>query len=168
MPVSKKRVVVWTNISYTNAKASAESMISNDYVQTGLLTGKAWDTTCHWIEDYINTLPEESSLTNSIYYGNYNNSIFKYLNSSNEEVEKPESLSEKILAGSSEYTKTKNIYDLAGNVWEWTNEAYSSGSIRRGGSCDYYGDNYAFSYRYGSVPFDKHVSLGFRARLYIK
>ena len=41
IPVSKKDATVWTNINYTNAKASAENMISNEYVQTGLLTGKA-------------------------------------------------------------------------------------------------------------------------------
>ena len=50
IPVSKKGATVWTNINYTNAKASAEKMINNEYLQTGLLTGKAWDTTCHWIE----------------------------------------------------------------------------------------------------------------------
>lgn len=44
-------------------------MISNDYVQTGLLTGKSWDRTFHWVEDSV------TSLTDSISYGNYNNSV---------------------------------------------------------------------------------------------
>jgi len=62
IPVSKKDATVWTNINYTNSKASAESMISNEYVQTGLLTGKAWDTTCHWIEDSLKSINESASL----------------------------------------------------------------------------------------------------------
>ena len=32
IPVSKQGATVWTNIDYTNSKASAESMISNEYV----------------------------------------------------------------------------------------------------------------------------------------
>ena len=45
-------------------------------VQSGLLTGKAWDRTCHWIEDYkikVNNVEETISLTDSRKYGNYNN-----------------------------------------------------------------------------------------------
>ena len=167
-PVSKQGAKVWTNINYDNAKASAELMISNDYVQTGLLTGKAWDTTCHWIEDYIKTLNANSSLTNSTYYGNYYNSTFKYINSSNEEVEKLVSKSVKIPAGSTEYTKTKNIYDLAGNVWEWTAEASSPNRIYRGG--DYYdvGDGGPVSRRIIYGPSYTEDYIGFRSRLYIK
>ena len=45
-------------------------MISNEYVQTGLLTGKAWDTTCNWIKGELN------SLTDSRKYGNYYNSMY--------------------------------------------------------------------------------------------
>ena len=169
VPVSKQGATVWTNITYDNAKASAESMISNDYVQTGLLTGKAWDRTCHWIEDYIKTLNANSSLTKSQYYGNYDNSTFKYINSSNEEVEKLVNSSEKIPAGSTEYTKTKNIYDLAGNVWEWTAEAYNTNRIPRGGDYLVSGDVGPVSFRncYGS-PSRTYDDVGFRSRLYIK
>ena len=169
VPVSKQGATVWTNINYDNAKASAESMISNAYVQTGLLTGKAWDRTCHWIEDYITNLNADSSLTNSRYYGNYYNSTFKYINSSNEEVEKKVDTYVKIPAGSTEYTKTKNIYDLAGNVWEWTSEASVTNRITRGGNYDRNGGNRPVSYRSSySSPSSTLDILGFRPRLYIK
>ena len=62
VPVSKKGATVWTSIDYTNAKTNAESMISNEYVQTGLITGTAWDTTCHWIEDSLSSINESASL----------------------------------------------------------------------------------------------------------
>ena len=158
IPVSKKDATVWTNIDYTNSKASAESMISNEYVQTGLLTGKAWDTTCHWIEGSLKSINELASLKDSRYYGNYNNS----LSPANENS------GTKRTAGFNENWKVKNIYDLAGNVWEWTSEAFSSDFVERGSGCYSYGSDYPVSYRLGGIVSDTRGSLGFRPRLYIK
>ena len=158
IPVSKKDATVWTNISYTNSKASAESMISNEYVQTGLLTGKAWDTTCHWIEDSLSSINASASLTDSRYYGNYWNS----LSPANENS------GTKRTAGFNENWSVKNIYDLAGNVFEWTSEAESSDFIYRGGCYDSYGSSEPVLYRYDVVPSHTYDSVGFRLRLYIK
>ena len=159
-PVSKQGATVWTNINYANAKASAESMISNDYVQTGLLTEKAWDTTCHWIEDYITTLNANSSLKDSKYYGNYLNS---------QSPANVEGYGSKQVAGFSDKWSVKNIYDLAGNVLEWTAEAYSTGRVVRGGDCNVSGDVCPVSYRGGSFgPAYTGDFVGFRSRLYIK
>ena len=79
VPTCKSGRTVWTDIDYTNSKASAESMYTGDAssVQSGLLTGKAWDRTCHWISDYkitVNNVEETISLTDSSKYGNYYNS----------------------------------------------------------------------------------------------
>ena len=137
MPVSKKGAIVWTYIDYTNAKANAENMISNEYVQTGLLTGKAWDTTCHWIEDSLKSINASASLTDSRYYGNYKDSL----------APANENSGTKRTAGFSENWKVKNIYDLAGNVLEWTSEAGSSCIICRGGSYDFGGSDSSVSYR---------------------
>ena len=145
IPVSKKGATVWTNIDYTNSKASAESMISNKYVQTGLLTGKAWDTVCHWIKS-------DDELKDSRTYGNY------YENNSGT----------KRTAGFNENWKVKNIYDLAGNVWEWTSEASGSSFIYRGGSCVNYGGDFPVSYRSFSIGSGTVDNAGFRLRLYIK
>ena len=158
IPVSKQGVTVWTDISYTNSKASAESMISNEYVQTGLLTGKAWDTTCHWIEDSLSSINASASLKDSRYYGNYNNSL----------APANENSGTKRTAGFSENWKVKNIYDLAGNVWEWTSEAYSSYFISRGGSYLGDGSGYPVSYRNNNNASNTDGSFGFRPRLYIK
>ena len=152
IPVSKKDATVWTNISYTNSKASAESMISNEYVQTGLLTGKAWDTTCHWIEDSL------TSIKDSRYYGNYRNS----LSPANENS------GTKRTAGFNENWKVKNIYDLAGNVWEWTSEANSSYFIDRGGSYRSDGSDNPVSFRNNYSASSTYDNVGFRSRLYIK
>ena len=158
IPVSKKDATVWTNIDYTNSKASAESMISNEYVQTGLLTGKAWDTTCHWIEDSLKSINESASLKDSRYYGNYKNSL----------APANENSGTKRTAGFSENWKTKNIYDLAGNVWEWTSEASTSYFIHRCGSYSGDGSGDPVSCRYGNSASFAFDNIGFRSRLYIK
>ena len=152
IPVSKKGATVWSNINYTNAKANAESMINNEYVQTGLITGTAWDTVCHWIKS-------DDELKDSRTYGNYNNS---------ESPANVKGCGTKQVAGYSDKWMVKNIYDLAGNVWEWTSEAFSSFFINRGGSYSDDGSGLPVSYRNYNSAYVADVSVGFRSRLYIK
>ena len=165
-PTCQKDKTVWTNINYTNSKASAESMYTeaSSSVQSGLLTGKAWDRTCHWIEDYkikVNNVEETISLTDSSKYGNYYNSQAPANTGTYVKGQKQ-------LSGVNDNWKTKNIYDLAGNVWEWTYEARSSYRVYRGGLYDAYGDDGPVSYRCSGNPSSTHDSIGFRLRLYIK
>ena len=157
VPTCKSGRTVW---DYTNSKASAESMYTGDAssVQSGLLTGKAWDRTCHWIEDYITTINTNSTLRDSRYYGNYSNSQAPAANG----------IGTKQVSGNNENWKTKNIYDLAGNVWEWTYEAGSSNRVNRGGYYNSNGDYSPVSYRLNSNPSSTYASIGFRLRLYIK
>ena len=153
MPISKKDATVWTDINYMNSKASAESMINNKYVQTGLITGTAWDAVCHWIKS-------DDELKDSRTYGNYNNS---------ESPANVKGCGTKQVAGYSDKWMVKNIYDLAGNVREWTSEkAGSSDFIYRGGSYDDDGSGDPVSYRGYTYAFSTDVGIGFRLRLYIK
>ena len=70
-------------------------------------------------------------------------------------------------------TEKKNIYDVAGNVWEWTTEVsqYStSNSVLRGGGAGHDGIGHLATYRDGNGPSMTWTawSIGFRLVLYVK
>ena len=62
---------------------------------------------------------------------------------------------------------TKNIYDLAGNGDEWSDEMSNTGYLIRGGYCYRQGDKFSISYR-GNANSGTYNITGFRIRLYIK
>ena len=71
-----------------------------------------------------------------------------------------------IKTGTNDEYRIKNIYDLAGNVLEWTMEMSTADErVPRGGN--YYGPESASS-RYVQTPWrDGEDTLGFRVALYI-
>lgn len=150
--VSKKAAAIWTDINYTNSKSKAEAMYNTSEVKSGLVTGKQWDTVMKWVSN--NSGP---SVTDSRAWGNYNNSTGSAATGSGT----------KKTAGYSEYWKAKNIYDLAGNVWEWSNEIYSSYRVYRGGGCDGSGSTIPAACRSNYDPASAYSILGFRVVLYI-
>ena len=74
-----------------------------------------------------------------------------------------------LTTGASERNSAKNIYDIAGNCYEWTTESYSSGSrVSRGGSFNNSGSRSPASNRSNSVlPSGSSNGLGFRPVLYV-
>lgn len=135
-------------------------------VKSGLVTGKAWNRTCHFVSDYkikVGGVEETISLTDSRKYGNYGDAVPPANTGTYTQYQKQ-------TAGANDNWKTKNIYDLAGNVWEWTYEGYGSRRIYRGGSCGYGidGNYYTVSFRDYDRVSESSSSMGFRIRLYIK
>ena len=158
-----------TNISnqtwYTMYKKCKTLSNNNNNVVTGMAWGNQFDRTLMWlIESGAKTKEEISS--NSTSWANYGNATFEYTNSSGSVVTKNSVIYEVIPAGSTDYTKANNIYDLAGNVDDWTMEARSSGyRVFRGGNCSDYGPYVPAEYRSGNGPTG---SSGCRSALYIK
>ena len=159
-----------TNISnqtwYTMYKKCKTLSNNNNNVVTGMAWGNQFDRTLMWlIESGAKTKEEISS--NSTSWANYGNATFEYTNSSGSVVTKNSGSYVRIPAGSTDYTKVNNIYDLAGNVYDWTMEAYSSNyRVMRGGN---FGNvSGTARYRVSSSPTGSSYDYGCRSALYIK
>lgn len=161
--INKMNTDIGSQNWYTMYKKCLTLKGNNNNITTMMITGSLWDETLDWIVSSGATNSEGTTLTyqlvgsNSTTFGNYYNATFNYIAKDAEMPTATEtkaiSTSTRIPAGSAEYTKTNNIYDMAGNVWEWTTEAYSTSyRVCRGG--DYYSDGnyYPMAYRNGYVP----------------
>ena len=167
---------------------------TNENVQTTMIWGSLWDETLQWLlesgaqiqdgengtkaitesdinSDSTNWGNTESDInSDSTNWGNYYNATFEYRTTSGGTSTKNASSSTIIPTGSAEYTKANNIYDLAGNVWDWTLEAHSTYlRVLRGGYYTSFGSGNPASYRNGYYdPTYYYLNLGCRSSLYIK
>ena len=185
-PIIVEGASPWNYIDYTYSKQNAERMYSNNAVQSGLLTGTQWDTTMRFIKDVGEKNGIEDNVNeNSKGWGNYKDSVrtldrYKMLSTnygaswtaqtpaSGETYPKTTNNSSQLLrTGSSTETKVLNISDMAGNLWEWTNECSSSVRMGRGGSYDYLASRSA-GYRDDNSVYNTTNLIGFRVVLYVK
>ena len=152
---------------YTMYKKCKELDKRNNNIETGMIWGCQWDRILIWLIESGNKYKEE--ITNSTSWGNYKNATFKYFSNDGTLTIKDAENSKIIPTGSSEYTKANNIYDLAGNVYEWTmEEARGFGRAYRGGDMASNGNDSSSSrneYFYPTVAIDY---IGSRTMLYIK
>ena len=144
---------------YEMYKKCKELKGSNNKVETGMIWGSQWDRTLMWLVESKDKTKEQIC-NNSTDWGNYSNSTGEAEAGSG--TKRP--------TGYSESWKANNIYDLAGNVYDWTMEARSSDlRVLRGGYYLDAGTNYPASYRYYDVPTYSLSSYdGCRGVLYIK
>ena len=118
-------------------------------IETGIIWGCQWDRILMWLIESKNKSKEE--IINSTSWGNYNNVEFEYIDSKGDRKIKKLNESIQIPTGSSEYTRANNIYDLGGNIYESTMEAFSYYfRVYRGGYFDLIYNEDSSSYRYGS------------------
>lgn len=149
--VSKAGVLPWTQIVWDEArKASQEMYDGNNCFQTDLVNSYAWDTVCNWLRE------TGTNIDDSIQYGNYQNS--------------PNGLKRVVETASNERWQTNNIYDMAGNVWEYTTEEsgeHEKYHVGRGGGHWNDGDKYPISSR-AETSDGSNLDIGFRVVLYLK
>ena len=125
--VSKKDMIPYNFVNCSQAQKLASKMSTSSNKTSSLLFGIQWDLACKFLEENSN-LDQIDIKTDSYKWGNYANTEFKitstnakqYISSwqtiENLKKEKMSLLS----TGASEYTRILNIYDFAGNEWEWT------------------------------------------------
>ena len=140
-----------TNQNWYNLYKACQNVVTgNSNVKSTMIYGVQWDAVCDWLKQSgFDTDTDSSS------WGNYNNS------SENADIEGAGS---KQNTGYSEYWKANNIYDLAGNFSEWTQEVCSTNRrVCRGDSYNSSGLDGSASDRNGVNPY-----VSSRATLYIK
>lgn len=133
-PLSKSGCGVWNYISRTDALTVAASMVNTtDEVKSGLISGECWDTTLQWmVNSSTNAAANAGYDTDSTGKGWYSNVSSSTTHTTG-------------------YYAVNNIYDMAGNIWEWTTEnCISAGSnylVRRGGHYSLSGSNRPAAHR---------------------
>ena len=154
--VSKKGAIVYNYISQPDSITRAESMYTG---KSKLISGAGWDRTLNWlIETKAKT--ENEVFVNSSSWGNYNDSTGNAKTNSGY-------INMNYTTGRNEAWKANNIYDLAGNVEDWTTEADSSVKrFSRGGVDILDGSDYPASYRLENDSVSEDY-LGFRPALYL-
>ena len=103
--------------------------------KTKLVSSYAWDTTIAFIQKV------NSDYGSSSEEGNYSDTTFSYTDIIGAKQTKAKS--SYLLVPTGQTTPVCNIYDMGGNVWEWTTESYSVTDYHyalRGG---YYYDGFA-------------------------
>ena len=217
VPVSKKNNASWNRVSQQNAKILSEKMYAGSLtVTSSLVDSYAWDTILAWYKkmgincedstSYGNYLNSKLSLKNMLYAVHIYHSggdetgdkdrwktyADKYI-LGNIEIEKrnPNVGTDRTIyelpTGALDITKKNNIYDLAGNMWEWTTEIgehkiidsttnkvvfdeSNKGlfAVLRGGGFNIFGSTYSVAYSVGNHNIESYdIHVGFRVVLYI-
>ena len=126
--------VPYSCVTRTKAVSLAEGFATKQgyKAKTKLVSSYAWDTTIAFIEKTVNNYGSSSS------QGNYSNTSVTYKDITDEsKPEKTKAENSSLLVATGQTTPVCNIYDMGGNVFEWTTESYSITNFpyaRRGGS----------------------------------
>ena len=138
---------------YTMYKLS-KTIAANSNVKTSMIWGCQWDATLRWMQNYGTTDEVKNFPTNSEGKGNYRGT--------------QGDTNKAIPTGSNLSYAVNNIFDMAGNVWDWTIEANNTNyRVIRGGSCAYTASGSPASDRSLYNPTGSVSSFGSRSTLYV-
>ena len=153
--VCKKEQQVWNYVTQNKASELSRDMYGSEAkVTSDLINSYAWDTAIVFIQKC-------GTESNSSTYS-------KTDGESSRSESAPQTTGTNILKVTSKVDKQCNIFDMAGNCWEWTTETHSDSSypcVSRGG-CYY--DSYVYtSSRSFNVTSNAYSYNSFRPLLYL-
>ena len=154
---SKRKQNTW-NVSQIKAIEASSNM--KPEINSHLIYGVEWDSILTWLLDskakigadilgeLLQTITKDDIQSDSRSWGNYYDSIGgAAMNSGSKQ-----------LTGTNEYWKANNIYDMAGNVYEWTQEKYREGAIHVLRGCCYNDDGLYMPVAYRNYGDDRDTS----------
>ena len=195
-PVTKADAYPYTWVTRTQAQNLA-SNVNSGTKTSSLMFGVQWDLVLAFMHNKGN-IADSTLISNSTTIGNYSDSTFQlsqtgkyatmsdgrlsstwnpsttsttnFVDSSRNKIAQS-SYGDGVLVttGTSEKNKVMNIYDVAGNVWEWTLENTSDTNrpcAFRGGGCDNTGSGSPASSRNGDSTTTGNNGIGFRVSLW--
>ena len=196
-PVTKADAYPYTYVTRTQAQNLA-SNVNSGTKTSSLMFGVQWDLVLAFMHNKGN-IADSTLTSNSTTIGNYRDSVFqlsqtgKYAtmsdgwslsstwnpstksttdfvdSSRNKIAQSSDGNAILVTTGTSEKNKVMNIYDVAGNVWEWTLEKTfnaNNSCANRGGNSSFTGSNYPAAYRNTSGTDRSYFSVGFRVSLF--
>ena len=191
--VVKQNKIPYNYVKRDEAQELATRMNYNECTSS-LIFGIQWDLVLKYIETK-NATTKSNLISDSTTIGNYYNSAFtltrgkfaqygalsKWYNFNSEEKptlvtgskKKEQSSNENgilLTTGATEATRLQNIYDIAGNVCEWTREFCSANDlpfVDRGGSYIYSGSSFFHAKGHsGNITSSSDPGIGFRIGLW--
>ena len=179
IPVIKQNAYPYNNVICSQAQTLASGMVKSEKYTSSLMFGVQWDLVLKYLE--TKGTAQVDLKTNSTNWGNYCDNLWEITNENSKYAPngsgwtsgaygKKTSNSNILLStGASETFSKQGIYDIAGNVYEWTLEytSYAGGPCaKRGGG--YFGngssDPAAIRYYYGTTNYSSYI--GFRVSLF--
>lgn len=175
----KENGQIWNYISQRDAVQACKDMYSsNEAVVSHLPYGAEWDSMLEWI---IESGMEASLIAqDSNSWGNYNDTEYKYAGDLLKEVDVARLLNSGEITEPEDRNQKNNIYDIAGNLSEWTQEKYTLDKVRttikteddlyalRGGHYASESVRNPAAHRQRERKENKDYVMGFRPALYIK
>ena len=151
-PRSIKGADPWNKIDFPTSEKVAATIVNSKKLRSHLPYGAEYDTRYKWLIE-TGTVTKKEITKDSTKLGNYwNNNNYP-----------------KEIVKTGKDGCVNNIYGVAGNLEEWTQEQIrSSCHVIRGGSYEFYGSKYPVDYRDGDFDNLDNERTGFRATVYIK